>query len=55
MLIENWRRHYNAVRPHSSLRYRPPAPEAMLPPASGLPYGPLRPAQTLAEHGRILT
>ena len=28
-LIENWRRHYNAVRPHSSLGYRPPAPEAL--------------------------
>jgi transposase InsO family protein len=25
-VIEAWRRHYNAVRPHSSLRYRPPAP-----------------------------
>ena len=49
VLIENWRRHYNAVRPHSSLRYRPPAPEAILPPASGLPYAPLRPAQTLAD------
>ena len=22
VLIENWRRHYNAVRPHSSLGYR---------------------------------
>ncbi|GAA0754243.1 transposase InsO family protein [Erythromicrobium ramosum] len=28
ILIEAWRRHYNTVRPHSSLRYRPPAPEA---------------------------
>ena len=55
VLIENWRRHYNAVRPHSSLGYRPPAPEAILPPAPGLPYAPLRPAQTLAEHSRILT
>jgi putative transposase len=27
-LIEAWRRHYNTVRPHSSLGYRPPAPEA---------------------------
>ena len=25
VLIESWRRHYNAVRPHSSLGYRPPA------------------------------
>ncbi len=24
VLIEGWRRHYNAVRPHSSLGYRPP-------------------------------
>ena len=55
VLIENWRRHYNAVRPHSSLGYRPPAPEAILPPAPGLPYAPLRPAQLLAEHGRVLT
>jgi putative transposase len=28
VLIEMWRRHYNRVRPHSSLGYRPPAPEA---------------------------
>ena len=55
VLIENWRRHYNAIRPHSSLGYRPPAPEAILPPAPGLPYAPLRPAQTLADHGRVLT
>ncbi len=27
VLIEAWRRHYNAVRPHSALGYRPPAPE----------------------------
>ncbi len=27
--IEAWRRHYNTVRPHSSLGYRPPAPEAV--------------------------
>ena len=31
VLCEKWRRHYNAVRPHSSLGYRPPAPEAILP------------------------
>ena len=30
VLIEQWRRHYNTVRPHSSLRYRPPAPETVL-------------------------
>ena len=30
-LIECWRRHYNQIRPHSSLGYRPPAPAANLP------------------------
>jgi len=35
VLVENWRRHYNAVRPHSSLGYRPPAPEAVQPWPSG--------------------
>jgi putative transposase len=30
ILIEGWRRHYNAVRPHSSLGYNPPAPEAIV-------------------------
>lgn len=27
ILTEKWRREYNTVRPHSSLGYRPPAPE----------------------------
>ncbi len=30
VLIEMWRRHYNTIRPHSSLRYRPPAPAAFI-------------------------
>jgi transposase InsO family protein len=30
ILIEQWRRAYNTVRPHSALGYRPPAPEAIL-------------------------
>ena len=55
VLIEQWRWHYNAIRPHSSLGYRPPAPETILPPASALPYAALRPAQTLAKSGRSLT
>jgi putative transposase len=29
VLIERWRREYNTVRPHSSLGYQPPAPEAV--------------------------
>ena len=55
ILIERWRNHYNAVRPHSSLGYRPPAPETILPPASILAYAPLQPVQTLANARRILT
>ena len=31
VLIEDWRQHYNTIRPHSSLNYRPPAPETMQP------------------------
>jgi transposase InsO family protein len=30
-LIEAWRQHFNQVRPHSSLGYRPPTPVAILP------------------------
>ena len=43
MLIERWRHHYNTIRPHSSLGYRPPAPETILPnaPNSNLSAGPL--------------
>ena len=31
VVIEQWRRHYNTRRPHSSLGYRPPAPAAHWP------------------------
>ena len=31
ILIERWRRHYNTVRPHSALGYRPPASESIVP------------------------
>jgi putative transposase len=37
VIIEAWRRHYNTERPHSSLGYRPPAPEAVQ-------FGPASPA-----------
>jgi len=30
IIIENWRKHYNTVRPHSALGYRPPAPESII-------------------------
>ena len=31
ILIERWRHEYNTIRPHSSLGYTPPAPEALVP------------------------
>lgn len=42
VLTERWRRAYNAVRPHSSLGYRPPAPEVLL----VRPPGPAAPASS---------
>jgi transposase InsO family protein len=31
IVIEQWRKHYNTIRPHSSLGYRPPAPQTFSP------------------------
>jgi putative transposase len=31
ILAERWRWEHNHIRPHSSLGYRPPAPEAKIP------------------------
>ena len=31
VLIENWRKDYNQIRPHSAVGYRPPAPEVIIP------------------------
>ena len=42
IIIESWRRHYNTKRPHSSLGYRPPAPEVVQWPAA--PSGAASPA-----------
>ena len=42
VLVEQWRRTYNQLRPHSSLGYRPPAPTAILPRSPS----PKRPATT---------
>ena len=30
VVIESWRKHYNTVRPHSRLGYRPPAPQTVV-------------------------
>jgi putative transposase len=31
ILTGRWRREYNTIRPQSSLGYRPPTPEAIMP------------------------
>jgi hypothetical protein len=53
VVIESWRRHYNTVRPHASLGYRPPAPEVFVPAFAAWPAAPPRPASparlTLAQ------
>ena len=45
VLIERWRQHYNTVRPHSSLGYKPPAPQTILPRPSVPAYATLQPGQ----------
>jgi putative transposase len=48
VIIEVWRRYYNTERPHSSLGYKPPAPEAIAWPSK--PAGSLPPAaQAMVE------
>ena len=45
IVIEAWRQHYNTVRPHSALAYKPPAPEVVLwPTAQPRPAPPATPA-----------
>jgi len=51
ILIKRWKQHYNTIRPHSSLGYKPPAPQTILPCPVGLSYTPFRSAQQ-GEHNR---
>jgi len=38
VLIERWRIHYNTIRPHSALKYRPPAPQTIVPHRGDMPF-----------------
>jgi putative transposase len=51
IVIESWRCHYNTVRPHASLGYKPPAPEVFVPAFPAWPAALRRPAPpaTLAK------
>ena len=55
VLIERWRRHYNTVRPHTSLRYQPPAPEAILKTDPAYAVWRLQPGQTSNRSSTMLT
>ena len=46
VLIEAWRRHHNALRPHSALGWRPPAPEIRI--AGPGPWPPNLPVNRMA-------
>jgi putative transposase len=37
IVIESWRRHYNRVRPHATLGYKPPAPKVFVPALAAWP------------------
>ena len=51
IIVESWRRHYNSIRPHESLGYKPPAPEVFVPAFAAWPAAQPRPAPpaTLAQ------
>jgi putative transposase len=51
IVIESWRRHYNTIRPHASIGYKPPAPEVFVPAFAAWPAALRRPVPpaTLAQ------
>ena len=51
IVIESWRRHSNAVRPHESLGYRPPAPEVFVPALAAWPSARFGSAPTATLRG----
>lgn len=50
VIIENWRKHFNAVRPHGSLGYRAPAPEVFMSTLAGAWPAPRRASAPPAKH-----
>jgi hypothetical protein len=55
VLIERWRHHYNTVKPHNSLGYRPPAPKTILPSPVVRTYAMLQPEQQGFKPHQTLT
>ena len=52
VLVETWRHEYNTKRPHSSLGYRPPAPETV---AAAPPLGVVPSLSSLENDALALT
>jgi len=48
VIIDRWRQEYNTIRPHSSLNYRPPAPQTVWP-KDDMPIFPILGSQRLEE------
>ncbi len=44
VVIESWRRHFNTVRPHGAINYKPPAPEVFVPAFAAWPAAKPRPS-----------
>jgi len=55
IVIEQWRRHYNTIRPHSALGYRPPAPQAVLPADPACATRRLQPDRPSVSHALMVT
>jgi putative transposase len=55
VLVEQWRCHYNTIRPHSSLNYQPPAPETILPRPATPIYATLRSSLQDDQTGQSLS
>jgi putative transposase len=54
IVVESWRRHYNAKRPHASLGYKPPAPEVFIPAFAARAAAQSRPAAPPALGHRLI-
>ena len=54
IVIESWRRHFNTIRPHVSLGYKPPAPEVFVPAFAAWPAALRQPASLATLAPRLV-
>src|SRR4051812_9728100 len=54
IVIESWRRHFNTIRPHASLGYKPPAPEVFVPAFAAWPAALRQPASLATLAPRLV-